>query len=204
MVAVTIYVEGGGPGKAGKSKFREGFRKFIERAGFIGNMPGILACGSREDALKDFRVAMKEGEASEVPLLLVDSEAPVRSKNRPWQHLRSHDNWDRPSGAEERHVHLMVQCMESWFLADVSTLESFFGPGFRSANVSRRHNIEQIPKDDVFKQLESASRGSRKGAYRKGDHSFALLGLIDPEKVITRSPFAERLIDTLKCQLNPS
>ncbi len=164
-------------------------------------MPGILACGSREDEHKDFRVAMKEGEASEVPLLVVDSEAPVRSNSRPWQHLRSHDNRDRPNGAEERHAHLMVQCMESWFLADVSTLESFFGPGFRSTNVSRRHNIEHIPKDDVFNQLESASRGSRKGAYRKGDHSFALLGLIDPEKVMARSPFAKRLIDTLKNQL---
>ena len=78
MVAVTIYAEGGGPGKAGKSKFREGFRKLIERAGFIGNMPGILACGSRDNALKDFRVALKKVEANELPLLLVDSEAPVR------------------------------------------------------------------------------------------------------------------------------
>lgn len=167
-------------------------------------MPGILACGSREDAFKDSRVALKEGEASEVPLLVVDSEAPVRSNSSPWQHLRSHDNWDRPSGAEERHAHLKVQCMESWFLADVSALELFFGSGFRSVSVSRRHNIEHIPKDDVFKQLDSASRGSRKGAYRKSDHSFALLSLIDPEKVILRSPFAKRLIDTLNSHLIPS
>ena len=101
-------------------------------------------------------------------------------------------------------MHLMVRCMESWFLADVSTLESFLGPGCRAANVSRRHDIEQISKDDVFKQLESASRGSGKGAYRKGDHSFALLGLINPENVIARSPFAECLIDTLMSQLIPS
>ena len=84
MVAGTIYAEGGGRGKAGKSKLREGFRNFIEQAGLKGKMPGILAFGSREDAFKDFRVALKEGEASEVPLLVVDSEAPVRSNSSPW------------------------------------------------------------------------------------------------------------------------
>ena len=60
MVAVTIYVEGGGEGKAGRTKFREGFRKFFERAGFAGNMPRILASGSRDSALRDFRIALRE------------------------------------------------------------------------------------------------------------------------------------------------
>ena len=67
MVAVTIYAEGGGRGKAGNSKFRENFRKFIEQAGLVGNMPAILACGSREDALKDFRVALKGGRPANCP-----------------------------------------------------------------------------------------------------------------------------------------
>ena len=83
-------------------------------------------------------------------------------------------------------------------------MELFYGHGFRAASVSRRPNIEHILKDDVFKQLESASRESRKGAYHKGNHSFVLLGLIDPEKVIKRSSFAKRLIDTLKSHLIPS
>ena len=101
-------------------------------------------------------------------------------------------------------MHLMVQCMESWFLADVSTLITYFGPGFRSAAIPQRNDIERVPKDDVFKQLESASRRSKKRAYRKGSHSFEILGLIDPKKVIERSHFAKRLIDTLKNELLPS
>ncbi len=98
----------------------------------------------------------------------------------------------------------MVQCMESWFLADVSTLESYFGPGFRPTAIPLRNDIERVPKSDVFKQLESASRGSKKDAYDKGSHSFEILGLVDPEKVIERSPFAKRLIDALKNELLPS
>ena len=204
MVAVTIYVEGGGPGKAGKSKCRKGFRKFLERAGFVGSMPGILACGSRDNALKDFCVALKNVDSGELPLLLVDSEAPVLQKRTAWQHLQSRDGWQRPVGAQDEQVHLMVQCMESWFLADVSKLESFFGSGFRSTSLSKRDDIEKIPKDDVLSQLNSASRSSKRGSYRKGRHSFELLELIDPDKVIQHSRFAERLVDTLKAHLIPA
>ena len=69
----------------------------------------------------------------------------------------------------------MVQCMESWFLADVSTLESFFGAGFRAASLAKRDDIENVIKQDVLSSLESASRSSRKGTYHKGRHSFDIL-----------------------------
>ena len=55
----------------------------------------------------------------------------------------------------------MVQCMEAWFLADVSALENFFGAGFKAASLAKRDDIEEIPKLDVFVQLESASRDSK-------------------------------------------
>ena len=96
----------------------------------------------------------------------------------------------------------MVQCMESWFLADVSTLGAFFGDGFR--NPSERNDIEDIPKQDVLRNLESASKDSQKGAYNKGRHSFDILGQIDPEKVIQHSRFAKRLVETLKGHLIPT
>ena len=98
----------------------------------------------------------------------------------------------------------MVQFMESWFLADVSELESFFGPGFRSTSLSNRDDIEKIPKNDVLNQLNSASRSSKRGSYHKGRHSFEFLELIDPDKVIQHSRFAERLVDTLKAHLIPA
>jgi len=92
--------------------------------------------------------------------------------------------------------------MESWFLADASTLESYFGAGSRLSPV--RNDIEGIFKEDVLSRLGSASRGSRKGVYHKSRHSFDILARIDPEKVIRRSHFAKRLIDTLKSYLIPT
>ena len=98
----------------------------------------------------------------------------------------------------------MVQCMESWFLADVATLERFFGSGFKSRSIAKRDDIENIPKDDVYRQLKSASSGSNKRAYDKGRHSFDILAQIDPEKVIQRSRLAKRLVDTMKAHLIPA
>lgn len=200
MVKVTVYVEGGSPGKV-ESKCRSGFHEFFKKAGLEGHMPKIVACGGRDKTLQKFRVALQQADPDHIPLLLVDSEGPVRSHMKSWQHLSSRDGWERPKGAQDEQGHLMVQCMESWFLADVPALEIFFGAGFRSNTLANRNDIENIPKKDVFAQLEAASRDSRKGRYRKGSHSFSLLKQIDPTKVIQRSPFAKRLVDTLKAHL---
>ncbi len=201
MVTVTVYVEGGGQSKALKTKCRAGFRKFFEKAKLVGQMPSVIACGGRDSAVKDFRNALRRLKSGQVALLLVDSEGPVQEGITPWQHLKSRDKWDRPDGAQEDQAHLMVQCMETWFLADVETLESYFGHGFQSAVIPKRNDIENIPKDDVLKQLESASSRSKKRVYNKGSHSFEILAQIDPERVIQCSWFAERLIDTLKAYL---
>lgn len=204
MVSVEIYVEGGGQSKSLRSICREGFREFFKKAGLENHMPRIKACGSRNNALDDFREALRQARDDIIPILLVDSESTVQRNNRPWQHLRSRDGWERPDGVTDSQAQMMVQCMESWFLADVSALEAFFGQGFRSAAIPHRDEIERIPKDDVFEQLEFASRESRKRAYSKGRHSFDILAQIDPEKVIQRSKSAKRLIDTLKSHLVPS
>ncbi len=204
MVAVTIYVEGGGPGKVGKSNCRKGFRKFFERAGLAGTMPSIISSGSRNDTFGDFRVAFGDKDSGEIPLMLVDSEAPVKPNTTSWQHLSSRDNWKRPDNAQDNQAQLMVQCMESWFLADVSALRKYFGAGFKSTSLAKRNDIGNIPKSDVYKRLNSASQNSKKGVYHKGRHSFDILAQIDPEKVVERSPFAKRLVDTLKGHLIPT
>ena len=200
---VKVYVEGGSPGKL-ENECRRGFSEFFKRAGLEGHMPRVIACGGRNRAWDRFCAALRLGEPETISLLLVDSEARVLSERRPLQHLRSRDCWVRPEGARDEQVHLMVQCMESWFLADVSALESFFGAGFRLASLPQRFDIENIPKRDVFSQLHSASRDSRRGAYDKGSHSFDILAQIDPEKVVQRSSFARQLVDTLKGLLIPT
>ena len=194
MVSVRLYVEGGGDNKALRAKCRSGFRTFLEKAGLAGRMPRIVACGGRDNAYDSF----KTGHASKVAkaMLLVDAEEAVTADD-PWQHLKSRDGWDRPSGATDEQCHLMVQVMESWFLADKDALQAYFGQGFRMSSLPANPKIEQIPKQDVERGLDGATQGTRKGRYNKGAHSFEILERIDPAKVGNGSCHAERFVQAL-------
>ena len=90
----------------------------------------------------------------------------------------------------------MVQIMESWFLADVKTLESFFGTGFRKQALPGNPRIEDVSKQDVLNGLEQATQGTG-SSYNKGRHSFSILAMLDPIKVMKASPHADRFIKSL-------
>lgn len=195
---VKIYVEGGGDGKALRTKCRMGFSIFFENAGLSGRMPRIIACGGRENAFDRFRTAFEQKGTDEFIVLLVDSEDAVADSSQPWEHLAQRDHWVRPSNAAEEQAHLMVRCMEAWFLADVDVLIGYFGSDFKRGALPGNSKIEEIGKDDVLRGLQNASRRCRKGEYRKGHHSFDILQQITPSKVVDVSPHAKRLIDTLR------
>ena len=162
-----------------------------------GKQRKIIACGSRNEALDDFRIALSKYPEDHV-VLLVDAEAPVTPGQSTWNHLKQRDSWTPPKGATEENTHLMVQCMESWFLADPDELAEYFGQGFQASALPKNPNIEAIAKKDVYRALENATRQTRtKGIYSKGGHSFAILARIDPSKVRAASPFAERLAQAL-------
>ena len=196
-MTTKVYVEGGGDSARLQAECRRGFRKLIEKAGLTGRMPRVIACGGRGNAYERFCTAMHKPDPNVFPILLVDSEDAVAAA--PWQHLKDRDKWDRPENAEDDQVHLMVQCMEAWFLADRRQLADYFGQGFRENALPGNANIEEIPKRKVFDTLASATRDTKtKGRYDKGSHSFRLLALIDPAKVGGASPHAQRLFDTLR------
>ena len=198
-VKVKLYVEGGGDGHALKTKCRQGFKLFLEKAGLAGRMPAVVACGSRTEAYSDFCMALKNAGPYDLPVLLVDSEEPV-SASSTWHHLkaRAADQWERPSDAQENQAHLMVQCMEAWFLADRIALQAYFGQGFAASALPGNQNFEDVSKELIFKALKLATRHSAKGEYGKGKHSFDLLAEIDPQAVQDRSPHAADLVQTLK------
>jgi len=200
-VKVRIYVEGGGDhNEALQTRCRKGFADFFRKAGFTGRMPPVVACGSRNNAYDSFCTAVANAGPNQFPLLLVDSEAPV--SEQPWKHLKNRDKWDRPANAADDQAHLMVQCMESWFLADREHLARFFGQGFNENSLPGNENIEEIPKKTVFSSLKMATRETKtKGEYGKGQHSFAILGGLDPAKVRAASKHAADLLETLnkKC-----
>jgi hypothetical protein len=201
MVSSKLFVEGGGDSDVLRTACRKGFTEFLKKTGVAGQMPRVVSCGSRKEAYDDFCVALSAGERA---FLLVDSEDLVNSEHaqKPWQHLavRPGDQWTQPTGSTDEQCHLMVACMESWFLADRQVLTSFFGQGFNgNALPAPTRAIESITKQQVYDALSKAtSRCKTKAPYGKGEHSFKLLVLLNPDVVSSASPWAKRFIDELK------
>lgn len=195
MVGITVYVEGGGDRREQQARLRRAFSEFIGKAGLVSRMPRVVLCGGRDQAYDYFRIAHKIN--TRTVLLLVDSEGPVTAESA-WLHLKTRDRWERPLGASNDQCHLMVQLMESWFLADLAVLAEYYGSGFRVNVIPQRSDIEEVPKSDVSDKLEQATRGTSKGRYHKGRHSFELLRRIDPAKVMDASPYAKRFVNSLK------
>jgi uncharacterized protein DUF4276 len=195
-VSVRIYVEGGGGGKSATIACRRAFAEFLARINPTKPRPSIDPCGSREVTFDKFKRALRSGE-DDLVVLLVDSEGPVAEGVGPWAHLKRHDNWDPPAGATDEHAHLMVQCMEAWFLADREALAGYFGQGFRHRGLPRQTAIEQIAKDRLLVALQQATRATQKREYHKTRHGFELLMRINPAKVQSVSPHFRRLCEIL-------
>ncbi len=199
--AVVLIVEGGGDQRLDlKVECRRAFRLLLEQAGLRTRMPQIVAAGGRRHAYDHFLRRWEQlREGGPLPILLVDSEAAI-SRASPWAHVgsRDGDRWSRPDGVGDEHLHLMVECMETWFLADRAALKDFFGKDFREGALPAATTpIEKVPKARVYECLDSASRPTKKGRYGKGAHSFKLLATLDPAKVRAASPWAERFFATV-------
>ena len=194
---VKVYVEGGG-NRALDADCRAAFAKLFQKAGLTNRRPAVKPCGGRHAAYSDFCTALRSADSDDFPILLVDSESPVFSG--PWQHVKSRDedNWDCPPGASDEHLHLMVQIMETWFLADRQALATYFDGGFHENRLPSTANLEDCPKERVLRSLHDASRDTRKGGYDKGRHSFQILAVIDPEKIENCSAHGKRFFDTLR------
>ena len=52
---------------------------------------------------------------------------PVSDIEETWVHLHRRDSWRRPRGARNDQVLLMTTCMETWIVADHTSLREHFG-----------------------------------------------------------------------------
>lgn len=202
---MKLFVEGGGNTRSLKDDCRRGFSEFLSKAGFSGRMPRIVACGSRNDAYTDYCTAVRNGEEA---LLLVDSEVDIAVPNQtgtsdnwlPWEHLLMRDGWEKPSGADEHHCHLMAQSMETWLLADRDTIAAYYGAGFNSNPIPARvtESLTKLQVLDIINQAIRNCTTRGKNTYSKGNHSFKILEKINPDIVIKTLPWAKRFVTLLK------
>jgi hypothetical protein len=197
LVKIAVYVEGGGRQRKTLDDCRRGFGQLFAKVVQEGHQPKVIACGDRASTFHDFRSDTRQGKEGFL-ILLVDSEGPVDADNTSWAYLRTHDGWTRPSNVHNDQAHLMVQCMESWFLADREALHSYFDQGFLINSLPRRANVEEIAKRNVQRALDHATRRTMKGRYHKTRHGFALLALVNPIKLRPASGRARRLFEVLE------
>ena len=195
-MTATLYVEGGGDGRSLRGRFREGWHEFLRSAGVDGRVK-VVRGGGREQTYRRFATAVASAGFGGPALLLVDSEDPVAAEHSVWQHLAVRDGWTRPVGVGDDQAFLMVQVMETWFLADPGALRAYFGDGFRAKAIRAWPDLEGVPKETVFEALDDAT-GSCRQSYAKGRVSFELLKRIDPARVEAACPHARALLDRLR------
>ena len=193
----VLYIEGGGDNRRLGAEFRQGWKAFLTNAGLSGRMPKVVRGGSREETFHRFSVALADPTDDTVPLLLVDSEGPVAAVHSVWQHLRTRDGWNRPAAAGDDQAFLMVQVMETWFLADRNALQTYFGERFKANAIRQWPRLEEVSVKTVFEALEKATDGCAK-PYAKGKVASDLVTRIDPGLVQRACPHAKRLLDRLR------
>lgn len=199
---VKLFVEGGAQdSNLERSLCRKAFSQFFAAdARLKGNLPRTVPCGGRKAAYDAFVTAVRNPTVGVLPLLLVDSETAVAAGHGVWQHLKSRpdDHWEKPEGVTDNQAFLMVQVMESWFIADREAMQRFFGPSFKDAAIPVWPKLEEVPKHAVFESLDKATAECGPRKYVKGRLSFDLLGNISPALVEAASPHAKGLFDRLR------
>lgn len=200
MVKVKLYIEGGGDSRSLHIECRRGFSKLFEKAGFKGRMPATKACGGRNSAFDDFKIALDVASAGDYPILLVDSEDAVTEP--PWKHLQKRDDWERPEDAGDDQAQLMVQCMETWCMTDHYALKRFFGQHLQESALLPPDRLEERAKVDIQQALEHATREcGRDRTYRKGKRSFRLIAELNPRVLSDHLPHFVGLCEVLDKKL---
>jgi hypothetical protein len=195
----TIYIEGGGDSKELHTRCRKGFRKLLENCGFTGYMPKLVACGGRDSAFDDFKIAHTNKSDSDYVAMLIDSEDPLDNLDI-WEHLKRRDEWDKPLGSEDDQVLFMTTCMETWIVADRDALAKHYGSKLQKNALPLLNDLESRYRHDIQNDLFHATRNCS-NAYKKGKRSFDVLEKLSPDKLELYLPNFVRVKQILENRL---
>lgn len=175
-----------------------GFRSLLSKANYNTGEYQIIAAGPRSEAFKKFCTALAAKNSNEEVLLLVDSEQFCAPSKNKWLFLaeRQNDQWKKTGPATEHNVFLMVQVMETWLASDQDTLRKFFGHKLNLKALPQASDFENLHKMDIYRKLKLATRNTQKGPYDKASHSFHILSMVSPEKVM-QLPHGRDFFDNL-------
>jgi hypothetical protein len=190
VVKAVIYLEGGGESKELHICCRAGFRKLLEKNGFKGKMPRLVACGSRNSVFSDFRIA-HQSKTHPFVALWIDCEDPVADIEKTWEHLEKRDGWEKPEKSSNEQVLFMTTSMETLMCADREALKKCFKDNLQESALPPLNNLESRNRKELFDKLKHATRNCP-APYEKGKKSFELLGLLDAKTLRQHLPSVER------------
>ncbi len=192
MTGITIYLEGGGDSPGTKRSLRLGMDQFLSALKDAAREKRmrwkLIACGSRQQAFRHWSRA-SESVGYPIRVLLVDAEDPVHGTSV--AHLARRDGW-QVDDADEVRVHLMIQRMETWIVADPDALRSYYGKSFVRAAIPDATDPETVEKRRIATALRRSTERTQKGAYHKTKHAPDLLKMMNPERVRERCPACDR------------
>ncbi len=183
--------------------FRRGWQIFFNKAGVNGQILDIAVGGGQQEAFALFNSQLnryaEHEETEPKPLLLVDSEEPVAAGHTVWDHLqaRHQHRFQRPTNADDESAFMMVQAMETWFVADPPALQRFFDSSLDTSVFQKLPPLETILNADALSTLRQATLRCRRH-YSKGRRSYGILAEIDPQQVAAACPHADQLLQYLR------
>lgn len=196
---IALYIEGGESAEQ-RAALRQGFDSLLaqqkQRARERRTGWKTVCCGSRDRTHNAFLAELR-AEPQAVNILLVDSEDPVPAGRLSREYLMGREGHWRLNEVPADQVHLMIQCMEAWIVADPDALTRYYQQGFHRNSLPRRQNIEKERKIDIMAARAQATRQTQKKEYKKGRDDSKLLGSIDPQLVRARCPHFGMLTDFL-------
>ncbi|UFP94934.1 DUF4276 family protein [Gloeobacter morelensis] len=187
---IKIFVEGGSTGNM--QELRQGFDALLDSQKQAARKHRVLwrlaMRGSRQQTYEAFIHATAH-HANQIIVLLVDAEERITYQGNKAHvtHLEQRDKWKLSAVCPDR-VHLMVQTMETWLVADIDALRRYYGQGFNSSALPQRQNLEEEPKQAIYAALTRATQQTQKGEYAKIKHASQLLGKIRPDRIAARCP----------------
>ncbi len=204
-MSAFIYLEGGATGANSKYldiRCEEAFHKLLDRMGFKGRKPRLIACGGRQDVFDRFQTAHRNGGTNYIAMW-IDSEDPMADIEAAWKHLgsvRTVAVWAKPKGATDDQVLFMTTCMETWIVADRAALREHYGHRLKENQLPPLAGLEGRNRHEVQEKLERATKHCQ-NAYAKGKRSFDVLAKLDPTVLAVHLPSFVRVDRILKTKL---